>query len=249
MQQSGQKTYAQWQFENGERTIAFYLARYSCADMFRDKNVLDIGCGAGGKSLYYASLGARRVVGIDIIEQYAEESAELAKKLGLADRFEFVLADAAQLPFEDGSFNTIIANDAMEHVKDPAAVLDECIRTLGPGGRLYINFPPYLHPYGAHLSDAIGIPWVHLFFSQKSLIKGYKKLVRDLPDGERRLNLRISKRDDGSEYFSYINKMTLKKFKKLTAGLNVEYYKEEMFLKLPMFKELLTRMAVCVIKK
>ena len=34
--------------------------------MFRDKEVLDMGCGAGGKSLYYASLGARMVTGVEM---------------------------------------------------------------------------------------------------------------------------------------------------------------------------------------
>ncbi|MCL2813923.1 MAG: class I SAM-dependent methyltransferase [Oscillospiraceae bacterium] len=251
MQISGEKSYAEWQFENGERTIAFYLKRYTREEMFKEKNILDIGCGAGGKSLYYASIGAKRVTGMDIVEAYGEESAKLASKLGLSDKFEFVLGDAAEIPFDSGVFDSIILNDAMEHVDDPAAVLAECVRVLSQNGRLYINFPPYNHPYGAHLSDAIGIPWVHVFFGQKSLIRGYKKLVKELPDGEKRIKLRISKRQNGEEYFSYINKMTIKKFKKLTAALNlnIEYYKEERFVKIPALKEFLTRMVVCVIKK
>ena len=251
MQANGEMSYAEWQFENGERTIAFYLARYTRDEMFGDKNILDIGCGAGGKSLYYASVGAKCVTGMDIIEEYAKDSAALADKLGLSDKFEFVLGDAAKMPFSDGSFDAIIANDAMEHVGDPAAVLKECMRVLLPGGRLYLNFPPYNHPYGAHLSDAIGIPWVHVFFGQKSLIRAYKKLVGGLPDGEQRIKLRISARPNGEEYFSYINKMTIKKFKKLVGelGLTMEYYKEERFIKIPVLREFLTRMVVCVIKK
>lgn len=251
MQQNGEKSYAKWQFDNGERTIAFYLAGCSRDEMFKDKNVLDIGCGAGGKSLYYASIGAKRVTGMDIMEKYADDSAALANELGLSDKFEFVAGDAAKMPFGDGAFETVIANDAMEHVGDPAAVLSECIRVLAHGGRLCLNFPPYNHPYGAHLSDAIGIPWVHVFFGQKSLIKAYKKLVKDLPDGEERISFRISARPNGEEYFSYINKMTIKKFKKLVAALNldIEYYKEERFARLPILKEFLTRMVVCVIKK
>ena len=253
MQLDGEKTYAEWQFDNGERTIAFYLKNYTADEIFKDKNVLDVGCGAGGKSLYYASekIGAKRVTGIDTEEEYAKESAALADKLDLSDKFGFVHGDAAKMPFPDDSFDTIIMNDAMEHVDDPKTVLTECMRTLVPGGRLLINFPPYNHPYGAHLSDAIGIPWAHVFFSQKSLIKNYKKLTKDLPDGERRIKFRISTGPDGSEYFSYINKMTIKRFKKLISGLklNAEYYKEEKFIQIPVFKEFLTRMVVCVIKK
>jgi ubiquinone/menaquinone biosynthesis C-methylase UbiE len=253
MRLEGGKTYAEWQFDNGKRTIAFYLKRYAADEMFKDKKVLDIGCGAGGKSLYYASdqIGAKHVTGIDVEENYKDESAALAGKLGLSDKFDFICGDAAKTAFPDMSFDTIIMNDAMEHVDDPEAVLSECMRVLVPGGRLYINFPPYWHPYGAHISDAVGIPWAHVFFSQKSLIRGYKKLVKNLPDGERRIKFRISARSDGTEYFSYINKMTIRRFKKITAQLklNAEYYKEEMFIKTPVLKEFLTRMVVCVIRK
>ena len=59
-------------------------------------------------------------------------------------------------------------NDAMEHVDEPEKVLDECYRILKKDGKVYLNFPPYNHPYGAHLSDAIGMPWVHVFFSRKT---------------------------------------------------------------------------------
>ena len=65
-------------------------------------------------------------------------------------------------------------NDAMEHVADPEGVLKEVLRVLNKKGKLYVNFPPYNHPFGAHLSDAIYIPWVHMFFSEKTLIKSYK---------------------------------------------------------------------------
>ena len=51
LQGAGEKTYAQWQFDWGQKTIEFFLARYTPEEMFRDKTVLDIGCGAAGKSL------------------------------------------------------------------------------------------------------------------------------------------------------------------------------------------------------
>ncbi|HHY12372.1 MAG TPA: hypothetical protein GX529_07055 [Firmicutes bacterium] len=79
-------------------------------------------------------------------------------------------------------------------------------RILKPGGRLYVDFGPYYHLFGAHLQDAIGFPWGHLFFDDKTLIKVYKDLVSQYPDGQQRINFRISEDSDGQEYFSYINK-------------------------------------------
>lgn len=70
-------------------------------------------------------------------------------QLGLSDRFTFVNASALNLPFSDASFDTVIMNDFMEHISDPEGVLRESLRLLAPGGRIFINFPPYYHPFGA----------------------------------------------------------------------------------------------------
>lgn len=215
---AGQKTYAEWQYEQGHRTLQFYVPFAPVGEILRDRDVLDIGCGAGGKTLYYARSGARHVTGIDIVPAYAAEATALAAKLGLSDRATFLTADAAAMPFPDASFDTIIANDAMEHVPDPAATLAECWRVLRPGGRMYINFPPYFHPYGAHLSDAIGIPWVHALFSEPTLYAVYRDLVKDLPDGADRVAFRFGTDARGRPAITYINRMTLRRFDRLLAA-------------------------------
>lgn len=254
----GKKTYADWQYEKGIDTIKFYLKHTNLDEMFNNKVVLDIGCGAGGKTIYYASKGVKKIVGVEILGKYKSEAESLAKKYGMEDKFEFVCADASKTPFEDETFDTIIMNDAMEHVDEPEKVLDECYRILKKNGKLYLNFPPYNHPYGAHLSDAIGMPWVHVFFNERTLIGTYKELVKDLPDGKDRIEFRISKKSDGSEYFSYINKMTIKRANKIlnNSKFNIEYYSEEPLrnifkypARLPVLKEFLVKMVVCVLKK
>lgn len=258
LQNNGVKSYAMWQYEKGAETIKFYLERYSEAEMFADKTVVDIGCGAGGKSLYYASRGAKEVIGVEILEKYRAEADALANKLGLTDQFRFVCADAAALPFAEGSIDTIIMNDAMEHVARPEAVLTEMMRVLRPGGRLFVNFPPYHHPFGAHLSDLIYIPWVHLFFSEATLVEGYKKLAKNVPDGDARIAFRISARPDGTEYFSYINHMTIRRFHKILSKMDITptYYRQiplrgilRIPAKIPGLRELFVKMVVCVFEK
>lgn len=256
LQNEGKETYAMWQFRRGEDTVRFFLEVRSADDMFRDKRVLDMGCGAAGKSLYYCSLGARKVTGVEIVEHYREEANALAEELGYAGRFEFLCASAFDLPFEDGSFDTIIMNDFMEHVSDPERVLREARRLISPAGAIYINFPPYYHPQGAHLSDVINMPWVHLFFSEKMLVNAYKELVKGLPDEKERVALRIYENEKGEEYFGYINKMTLKKFKGILKKLDITpaYYREvplrkyfAPLAKLPVLKEMFVKMGVCII--
>ncbi len=255
-QAEGGISYAEWQYQRGEDTIKFYLEYTNKENIFLGKDVLDVGCGAGGKSLFYLECGANKVVGIDIVPKYKEESEVLASKLGLRG-FEFQLDDAKSTSFPDSSFDTIIMNDAMEHVAEPEAVLREMHRILKPQGKLYVNFPPYNHPYGAHLSDVIGIPWVQCFFSDKTMIKAYKELVSDKPDGKDRIDFRIGKNEKGEEFFSYINKMTIKRFKKINEDcpFKVSYYKEvplRSFLH-PLcrgfLREYFVKMVVCVFEK
>lgn len=250
--------YSRWQYEKGIDTIKLYLDFTDIDTMFKDKDVLDIGCGAAGKSLYYASCGAKKVTGIEIVERYKTEALDLARDLNLEDKFEFVGGDASAMPFEDNTFDTVIMNDAMEHVDDPVGVLEEVRRVLKVGGRLYVNFPPYYHPYGAHLSDVMGTPWVQLFFSEQTLAAVYRDLVKDLPDGQTRIDFRIGQDENGKDYFKYINHMTLKRFEKIKKdqSMKIIYEKDvplrkyfSLFAKIPGMKEAFIKMKVCVFEK
>lgn len=254
----GVKSYAEWQYDKGIDTIKLYLKNTTKDKMFAGKKVLDIGCGAGGKTVYYASQGVSEIVGLEILEKYEEEANKLAKDKGYDQVFTFTSQDAAETNFEDNTFDTIIMNDAMEHVDEPDRVLGECYRILKKGGKLYLNFPPYNHPYGAHLSDAIAMPWVHCFFSDQTMIEAYKELVKDLPDGQDRIKFRIDTDAHGVEYFSYINHMSIKRYNNILSKspFTVKYYSEEPlrhilkpFAKLPFLKEFLVKMVVSVLEK
>ena len=50
-------------------------------------------------------------------------------------------ADALALPFADGSFDSLLCNEVLEHVTDPARLLGEAARVLRPGGVLVLSTP------------------------------------------------------------------------------------------------------------
>ena len=81
LQNDGVKTYAEWQYEKGADTVQFFAGKYPASVMFEGKRVLDMGCGAAGKSLYYASMGAAHVTGVEIVAHYEAEALALAEKL------------------------------------------------------------------------------------------------------------------------------------------------------------------------
>ena len=56
----------------------------------------------------------------------------------------------APLPFGDGTFDTVISCETIEHVPDPYRAVRELARVLRPGGRLFLTTPNYLGVYGLY---------------------------------------------------------------------------------------------------
>jgi SAM-dependent methyltransferase len=64
----------------------------------------------------------------------AEARTRLA---AVAHRFDYLQTDAQALPFEDGTFDAVIANHMLYHVREIPRALAEIRRVLAPGGRCY----------------------------------------------------------------------------------------------------------------
>lgn len=98
------------------------------------ERVLDLGCGPGFLSVWLAeAMSPTELCGIDM----EPSQVELARRLALhhgCDNVEFRVADAADLPFEDASYDLVHCNDLLAFVPDTAAVLAEAKRVLKPGG-------------------------------------------------------------------------------------------------------------------
>jgi len=218
LEDAGIKTFAEWEFESADRVASYYAPEFDLFKEIQGKRVLDIGAGGGGKSVSYAVRGAKEVVGIDTVEEFIEQAKEFAKEKGV-NNCEFVLENAEATHFDADSFDICIMNDVFEHLQNPEKVLQEVHRVLKTGGKVFINSPPYFHPYGAHLSDLIGIPYVHLLFPEPVLINAYKILALDTNSYEKRVNFRFGI-VDGKEHITYINKMTIKRFEHILKNDN-----------------------------
>ncbi|NPV88064.1 class I SAM-dependent methyltransferase [Coprothermobacteraceae bacterium] len=212
------KTFAQWEFEQSEKLVRLYAPEIDLLSELRGTTLLDIGAGAGGKTTWYALHGTAKAVGVDIEEGFVERALRFASSKGVLN-VEFRVENAEQLSFPDGVFDIVVMNDVFEHLSDPPRVLAEAYRVLKSGGKVFINSPPYFHPYGAHLSDLIGIPWVHVLFEEKTLVRAYKLLAQSTPSGAMRLKLRLGDQN-GGECISYINKMTIAKFERIIKEQN-----------------------------
>lgn len=104
-----------------------------------DRKVLDVGCGGGLLSEGMARRGAR-VTGIDM----GEAPLAVARLHGLetgveVDYRQTTIEALAADPGELGSYDIITCLEMLEHVPEPASVIDACARLLKPGGQLFVS--------------------------------------------------------------------------------------------------------------
>lgn len=101
-------------------------------------SVLDVGCGSGGIGAGLREAGATRLTGIEVVP----EQAELARA-----HYDQVVA----APVEDalvqleGSFDTILCLDVLEHLVDPERVMRDLRGLASPGARLQVSLPNARH--------------------------------------------------------------------------------------------------------
>jgi len=252
------ETFEEWEYRKAKGTLSYFSNQIDLENAFREANILDIGCGGGGKTAYIAkNYKVEKIYGIDLSTDFIQKAQEFSKSLDLKN-IEFLVCNAENLPFPDESLDFAIMFDTFEHLKNPESVLKEIKRVLKVGGEVLISFPPYYHPYGAHMNDLIPLPWIHLFFDESSIAEAYWVLSFLRSDGEMRRNLKISKANNSKFIISYINKMTIRKCKSIlkAVDLRLKYFKliplRKFFYPLygiKIFDELITRNCVILLKK
>lgn len=111
----------------------FYFARAGLRDAMTEfapkltGRLLDVGCGS---KPYRALFMVDAYIGMDI-------DSEVARSRGMADHF----YDGHAFPFTDGSFDSALCSQVLEHVFNPDEFLGEIARVLKPGGKLLLTVP------------------------------------------------------------------------------------------------------------
>lgn len=169
------------EYEDGPSFFAHFHGRLTLEDL-RGRDVLDLGCGYGGRTAYYAREGqVREIHGIDISEQMVHRCALLARELGVP-RARFETGRAEALPYGDASFDLVLSYDVLEHVEDPATSLLEIARVLRPGGAAWLVFPSYLGALSSHLDYLTRIPALHRVFDPLTIIEVVNEFLAAEPE-------------------------------------------------------------------
>jgi 2-polyprenyl-3-methyl-5-hydroxy-6-metoxy-1,4-benzoquinol methylase len=150
----------------------------------RDKDVLDLGCGWGGKAIAYAERCApASIEGFDLPgAMNPEVPTRVAAERGLTS-VAFTTGYAEDVPFGDTRFDIVIMDDVLEHVADPPKVLAECFRVLRSGGLVLARFPSIRMARAHHLDRAIGWPGLHYVVPLRTWAAGLNQWLLD--SGER----------------------------------------------------------------
>ena len=114
--------------------------------------ILDVGCGAGFLTNYLAKKNFN-LIGMDV----SKSSLEVARKFDETKRVNYLPGDAYQLPFLDHSFDVVTCMDFLEHVDQPAKVVQEISRVLKPNG-IFIFHTFNRNPL-SHLVIIKGVEW------------------------------------------------------------------------------------------
>lgn len=109
-----------------------------------DDRVLEVGFGPGvGIELAAAAVPDGFVAGADPSEQMFVQARKRNRAAIETGRVDLRLAVAAELPFDDGSFDAAFAVNSTPMWPDPVAGLREVRRVLRPGGQIAVTLTPH----------------------------------------------------------------------------------------------------------
>jgi len=112
------------------------LARRVATEIPPQARVLEVAPGPGYFAVELAKLGRNQVTGLDISRTFVEIARRNAFEAGV--KVDFRQGDAANMPFEDESFDFLLCRAAFKNFTQPLRALQEMYRALKPGGRALV---------------------------------------------------------------------------------------------------------------
>ena len=182
-------------------------------NIINNNRILDFGCGSGFQSVALATKYDCSVVGLDSNKKTLQRAIELASQHNISED-KLIFTDNISNDMK-GKFDIVISQNSFEHFDDPKMILGLMKELVSETGVILITFgPPWFAPYGSHMHFFCKIPWVNVFFPEKTVMA-----------------VRNRFRDDGATRYeqveSGLNKMTVKKFNQIinSSNLKIDYKK------------------------
>jgi len=138
--------------------------------------VLDSGSGIGGSSRFLVDRFACAVDAIDLSEEFVRTAENLDRLVGLSDRITHCVGSVTALPYDDGTFDAVWAQNVTMNAPDKRAMFAEAWRVLRPGG-VYV-----LSHIGAGAGGVIDYPVPWAMTAETSFVMSPGELLQTLVD-------------------------------------------------------------------
>ncbi|MHA2049865.1 MAG: class I SAM-dependent methyltransferase [Promethearchaeota archaeon] len=153
------------------------LAKKVGLDKKNDIFLLDICSALGGPARHLAEHYGTRVVGLDITPEMVQEAKERTIGKPYADKIEYRLGSALDIPAHANTFDVVWGQDAWCYIRDKPRLLKEVNRVLKPGGTL--GFTDWIWGSVDLPKDDADYLMEFMVFPDLQTLDGYFKLIED----------------------------------------------------------------------
>jgi ubiquinone/menaquinone biosynthesis C-methylase UbiE len=127
-------------FDEVERRKYFvepHIPGFAEFERWKDRQVLEIGCGIGTDTVSFARAGAR-VTAVELSEKSADLARRRVEVFGLGDRVSIRVGNAEELPtlVPQQAFDLIYSFGVIHHSPHPRRIIEHVMRYMGPASEL-----------------------------------------------------------------------------------------------------------------
>ncbi|MFD5543635.1 SAM-dependent methyltransferase, partial [Streptomyces sp. NPDC127079] len=142
-----------------------YAAKIWGAEHRLSGRILDVGCGLGGGSLFWAQEYGADVTAVTNAPEHAPLVEGFARECGVEGRVRALVCDAMHLPADDGPYDAAVAIESSGYF-DRARWFERLARALRPGGSVCIEEVFITRPHGADV-------WAEYFYTKPATVRDY----------------------------------------------------------------------------
>jgi len=102
-------------------------------EYFKDKLILECGCGAGADTEILLKFGAQ-VIAVDLAGGFVAK-----ENLITSEKLQIVQADIANLPLKENYFDIVFCHRVIQHTPDPADTLEHILKYVKTGGGVFVH--------------------------------------------------------------------------------------------------------------
>lgn len=155
------------------KPLVQYISRNP--DTFRNKQVVEVGCGSGNNCFEtYFCGNPNKTKGFDLDENVIDKARKLSLELGISDKVQFFCKDATEYDFEnEEKVDILLLIDFLEHIHDPGLFLKKIEKILNRNAIIIISVPTYnyktifgkrFHRKVGHIKDGFNIREIVVMF-------------------------------------------------------------------------------------